>query len=585
MLAAQAGTPSSATPQYQLPHLYTVDQDIASQRVALASLYSAAGGPSWVFPYQFGSGGDIPRYAPPELLAYFGNASLTAVQSELQLVNGIFGPSSIGQQARLGLWGIGVLKSAWFAPGFSYCSWAGVTCCMTGNELALAYCRYGLQSVAWLSLTGLTGPFPKLPASLAHIMQVFAIDQTNLSQPCMANSRQFGGNDLPISVGKLNNFSEYTACLPNCLAFESNTLHKVVYKEKFLCPAVRWNRQIPDDGTLNAPGLLIPRPSILPSLINSDDNSSFVVKVDPKLYSYVGCVCIDSDSDAVSKVDAYDAFIIAFHEALDAANFAVGLQQALLTLPWPADVLSSKHAEAQFRYDGENLFKGLRVRMAMHTAIPAAIEVHTETGKMEYMGELVDLTEAISRLPAGHLSRHASHSSMQHIESHHAATSEQAVVFIDQGRFGLTEFSAAPGSFNESLAVTGGVHIVEVVPSELACRAVTFPALDPALKVGPSFFDAPGASAAALPGRSLAESHDVDVTIVFCSSCQMKALMAICPEAARAASAKFKSCLRTTLRLTQGYECQEKEGTFMLAFEKPHHAAEWAILLNLTLLE
>ena len=61
--------------------------------------------------------------------------------------------------------------------------------------------------------------------------------------------------------------------------------------------------------------------------------------------------------------------------------------------------------------------------------------------------------------------------------------------------------------------------------------------------------------------------------------------MAICPLAAKAASAKFKSCLRTTLRLAQGYECQEKEGVFMLAFEKPRHAAEWAILLNLTLLE
>lgn len=61
--------------------------------------------------------------------------------------------------------------------------------------------------------------------------------------------------------------------------------------------------------------------------------------------------------------------------------------------------------------------------------------------------------------------------------------------------------------------------------------------------------------------------------------------MAICPEAAKAASSKFKSCLRTTLRLTVGYECQEKEGVFMLAFEKAHRAAEWAILFNMALLE
>ena len=72
---------------------------------------------------------------------------------------------------------------------------------------------------------------------------------------------------------------------------------------------------------------------------------------------------------------------------------------------------------------------------------------------------------------------------MQHMQSLHAANGEQAVVFIDQGRFGFTEFSAAHAPSSDALAVTGGVHVVEIVPSELACRALTFPALDPALKV------------------------------------------------------------------------------------------------------
>ena len=79
--------------------------------------------------------------------------------------------------------------------------------------------------------------------------------------------------------------------------------------------------------------------------------------------------------DADLNDDDADAFIIAFHEALDAATFAINLQQALLTLAWPADVLSNKHAQIEARHDGGLLFKGLRVRMAIHTAIPAAIEV------------------------------------------------------------------------------------------------------------------------------------------------------------------------------------------------------------------
>lgn len=63
-LATQVSAPSPATPQYQLPHLYTANQDIPSQRAALETLYHAAGGPSWTLTYQFGSGGDIPRYSP-----------------------------------------------------------------------------------------------------------------------------------------------------------------------------------------------------------------------------------------------------------------------------------------------------------------------------------------------------------------------------------------------------------------------------------------------------------------------------------------------------------------------------------------
>ena len=42
------------------------------------------------------------------------------------------------------------------------------------------------------------------------------------------------------------------------------------------------------------------------------------------------------------------------------------------------------------------------------------------------------------------------------------------------------------------------------------------------LQVAPAFMDAPGACVADLPGRNPADIHPVDVTIVFCSSCQMK---------------------------------------------------------------
>ena len=48
---------------------------------------------------------------------------------------------------------------------------------------------------------------------------------------------------------------------------------------------------------------------------------------------------------------------------------------------------------------------------------------------------------------------------------------------------------------------------------------------------------------------------------------------------------RFKSCVRTTLLLCDGYECQEKEGTFLVAFSSPRAALEWALTLQLALLK
>ncbi|KAK9864492.1 hypothetical protein WJX84_005112 [Apatococcus fuscideae] len=749
--------------QFVLPRLYTEDQDLASQRTALESLFQSADGPNWVFPYQYGDSATIPQYAPAELLEYFGDPNLTTSEAEQRLLGGIYGPSGLPAQYRLGLWSIGLAKVPWFTSNSSYCTWAGVTCCMTGDELALSFCRYGMQSVAWLSLSasnltgvipseifyalpdlqfilladnpGLTGPFPALPTALAKIMQVFDISFTNFSQPCSLNSQLYGGNNESITIGSIGDISQYSSCLPNFLAFDENVLHKTTYNDVYLCPAVRWNRALPDDGTLDAPDLIIPRSHYLPSLINSDNNGSFVEKFDPRLYSFAGCACIDPDYQAVTKVDAHgnrylesvlipksplwhmlaiilsvvvaslfmagallvwqfprlhrefatwqlqrlkaraapgtlsqrfcashglifqevtlvmtdvqgstelwecfpgdmakaldmhdnlvrkvlklfsghevttegDAFILAFHEALDAINFCVNLQQALLEVPWPENILSNKHAQIEYGHDGKTLFKGLRIRAAVHTGIPAAIEIHDETGQMEYTGEMVDLTEAVSRLPTGgqilmsgetfqrFFTRRAAPASTERCRQASgskkssgflaAATPGQKTIFIDQGRFAFTEFVVPTGLNDDGLAVVGGFHIVEVSPSELACRSLSFPALDPALKIAPSFFNAPGASVAELPGRKPEEICSIDITIVFCSCCQMKPLLAMNAEVAKAALCKFKSCLRTMLRLADGYECQEKDGVFMLAFEGPKMAAEWAILFNMALLD
>lgn len=89
-------------------------------------------------------------------------------------------------------------------------------------------------------------------------MQVFDISFTNFSQPCSLNSQLYGGNNESITIGSIGDISQYSSCLPNFLAFDENVLHKTTYNDVYLCPAVRWNRALPDDGTLDAPDLIIP---------------------------------------------------------------------------------------------------------------------------------------------------------------------------------------------------------------------------------------------------------------------------------------------------------------------------------------
>ena len=47
-----------------------------------------------------------------------------------------------------------LLKVPWFTPGFSYCRWWGVECCLTASEGALPSCSGGLQSIGALALAG-----------------------------------------------------------------------------------------------------------------------------------------------------------------------------------------------------------------------------------------------------------------------------------------------------------------------------------------------------------------------------------------------------------------------------------------------
>ncbi len=67
--------------------------------------------------------------------------------------------------------------------------------------------------------------------------------------------------------------------------------------------------------------------------------------------------------------------MVAFHDPLDAIGWALHVQLALLEAPWPSELLQNAQARLETCPEGKLLFRGLRVRMAINTGIPAEIIV------------------------------------------------------------------------------------------------------------------------------------------------------------------------------------------------------------------
>ena len=67
--------------------------------------------------------------------------------------------------------------------------------------------------------------------------------------------------------------------------------------------------------------------------------------------------------------------MVAFHDPLDAIGWALHVQLALLEAPWPPELLQNAQAKLETCPEGKLLFRGLRVRMAINTGIPAEIIV------------------------------------------------------------------------------------------------------------------------------------------------------------------------------------------------------------------
>eukprot|EP00455_Lapot_gusevi_P055112 TRINITY_DN8938_c0_g4_i4.p1 TRINITY_DN8938_c0_g4~~TRINITY_DN8938_c0_g4_i4.p1 ORF type:complete len:522 (-),score=89.10 TRINITY_DN8938_c0_g4_i4:80-1645(-) len=90
-----------------------------------------------------------------------------------------------------------------------------------------------------------------------------------------------------------------------------------------------------------------------------------------------------------------DAFMVTFFSALDAILWCLAVQQALLEVNWPADLLRMDAACQVSHPSGRLLFSGIRIRMGIHTGFPNCRR-NPVTGRMDYFGPVVNRSARVS---------------------------------------------------------------------------------------------------------------------------------------------------------------------------------------------
>jgi adenylate cyclase len=83
-------------------------------------------------------------------------------------------------------------------------------------------------------------------------------------------------------------------------------------------------------------------------------------------------------------------FVCAFHNAVDAVDFSVQVQQRLMTVRWSPYIMGHSWAAEQRTATNELTFRGLRLAIGMCTGNAMRVQPCMRTGKMEYYGPIMN---------------------------------------------------------------------------------------------------------------------------------------------------------------------------------------------------
>lgn len=272
-----------------------------------------------------------------------------------------------------------------------------------------------------------------------------------------------------------------------------------------------------------------------------------------------------------------DAFQLAFNHPLDAFKFALRCQIDLHKANWSPGILKLKTA-----LDSENdSFRGFRVRMGIHHGATRS-KVHSMTGRIFYEGETVSITKAIEKMchggqilttietwkMVGGMSERelgspqvldcGEHLLYQNKKKDKSATVSKQILQLVPRRFAYDYFSArGTASVDSNIKGNNKSKII---------KGRQFPPLVTKGQLSASFHDAPFSnSKATIVFVYTVNRNDVDLS----------------DRVRDKNSATLSKIVRNLLVRGDppGYECQQDNGSWMLAFHKTVHAVSFSLNL------
>eukprot|EP00899_Mesostigma_viride_P020171 jgi/Mesvir1/28155/Mv04717-RA.2 len=279
------------------------------------------------------------------------------------------------------------------------------------------------------------------------------------------------------------------------------------------------------------------------------------------MINYNGCEAF-CDADAMQFV---------FPDAGDALHFVLHAQAGLLEpdkvlgpskpggshppLPnaWPYRLLSHPLGQEVVGRDGTLLYRGLRVRMGVHTGIPEERTL-LPNGRTECKGRMFDVARVIHSAPQ------AGGQVVMSIDAW-AALGTASVL-------GDTHLVIHSLGEHRLASEVPPLQLVEVLPQSLAERS-PFTPIKSLEQLSPSFFDAPAAMSHV---EGIAPRDPIAIVFTFVGGMSsLKNNPSLLP-----ATAILSKFVRRTLHKHRGYECEEKDGNFLLAFGDPLEAAAFS---------